>query len=193
MIKYSNRKAIMTQKQINRLYIEGEIRKVSDGNIQKFLFACIDKFPEYFWTVPASVRDYHPEDEREEGGLVLHVRRLCKLTDDIVRMYELNMWERDILLSSCILHDAFSRGIPPNVRKSSDQLHPIYPEIMFPYNAFADRYIKDRRIYDEIMECVVSHMGRFSVSQSLRSNKKLPMLFHMMDYISSRTYIRIEL
>lgn len=183
----------MELEQITRLYIEGEIRKVSDGNIQKFLFSAIDKFPDYFWTAPASIRDYHPEDEREPGGLVLHVRRLCKLTEDLVRMYELNLWEKDILIAACILHDAFARGIPPNVRHASDQLHPLYPEIMFPYNAFADRFIKDKRIYDEIMECVACHQGRFGPSNMLRSNRKLPTLFQLVDYIGSRTYIKIDL
>lgn len=178
---------------INKLLIEGEIRKITGADIQDFLFSAIEDFPEYFWEVPASRSKYHYPDEREKGGLVLHVRRLCKLTDDIVRMYELNKWERDVLLAACILHDSFSRGIPPNIKNASDALHPFYPELMFPYNAYADRYLKDERVYDEIMSCVASHSGRFSPIKSVISNKKLPTIFHMMDYIASRDYIKIEL
>lgn len=182
----------MTLKDINRLYIEGEIQKITNGEIKEFLLASINKFPEYFWEAPASVSKYHYPDEREKGGLVLHVRRLCKLVDDVVRMHALNYWERDILISACVLHDSFARGIPPNDGNSSDPLHPVYPEYMLPYNTFGDNYIKDRKVYDEIMECVSSHSGRFSPVSSLQSNRKLPMLFHMIDYIGSRDYIKIE-
>jgi hypothetical protein len=184
----------MELKEINKIFIEGEIRnKVTDAGIKDFLFAAINDFPDYFWTAPASRSKYHYPDERQEGGLVLHVRRMCKLTEDIVRMYELTLWEKDVLIAACILHDSFSRGIPPNVKNASDPLHPFYPEMMFPYNAYADRFIKDQRIYDEIMTCVASHMGRFSVVKSVVSNKKLPAMFHMIDYIASRTYVKIEI
>jgi hypothetical protein len=182
---------MMTLEQLNKLHIEGAIGKLSDGNIKKFLLSCIDMFPEYFWTVPASNSKYHPEDERKLGGLVLHVRRLCVLTEEVVRLHELNLWERDVLLASCILHDSYARGIPPNVKQASDPFHPSYPEFMFPFNAFADRYI-ERRVYEEIMECVSAHSGRWSTNKLLRSNKKLPMLFHMIDYIGSRENIIVK-
>lgn len=183
----------MDLKEVNKIFIEGEIRKISDAGVQDFMFAAIKDFPEYFWTVPASRSKYHYPDERQDGGLVLHVRRLCKLTDDVVRMYRLNLWEKDVLIAASILHDSFSRGIPPNVKNASDPMHPYYPEMMFPYNAYADRYIKDHRIYEEIMTCVASHMGQWSPIKSAVSNKKLPTIFHMMDYIASRDYIKVEL
>lgn len=183
----------MTQAEINKLYIQGEAAKISDKGLERFLLAAIDKFPDYFWTAPASVSKHHYSDERESGGLVLHTRRLCKLADDVARMQALNFWEKDVLISACILHDSFARGLPNDVKTHSDPLHPVYPELMFPYNAFADRYIKDRRVYDEIMLCVISHLGRFSFSETIKSSKKLPLLFQLIDYLGSRPYIKIEL
>lgn len=182
----------MTTEEISKVYIDGEIGKLSDGNIKKFLLSCTSRFPDYFWTAPASVSKYHPEDERKLGGLVLHVRRLCRLTEDVVRMHSLNMWERDVLLSAAILHDSFARGIPPAVKESSDPFHPVYVEYMFPFNAFADRYI-ERKVYDEIMECVASHSGRWSTNKILQSNRKLPVLFHTIDYLGSRSNIKIDI
>lgn len=184
---------MMTAAEINKLYIQGEAAKVSDKSLERFLLAAIDKFPDYFWTAPASISKHHPPDEREPGGLVLHTRRLCKLADDISRLHALNFWEKDVLIASCILHDSFARGLPNEVKTHSDPMHPLYPEFMFPYNAFADRYIKDKRIYDEIMLCVTSHLGRFSFSESMKSTKKLPLLFQLIDYVGSRDYIKIEL
>lgn len=182
----------MELKNISKLHIEGEINKLTDGNIKKFLISCVDRFPDYFWEAPASNNKYHQEDERSAGGLVLHVRRLIRLTEHMVRFHNLNAWERDVLLSACILHDCFARGIPPRDLKHSDPLHPVYVEYMFPFNADADRFI-ERRVYDEIMECVSSHQGRFGPNSMLISNRKLPMIFQLIDYIGSRKDIKIDL
>lgn len=178
--------------EINKTFIVEEIKKISNSNIQEFLIEALKEFPEYFWTSPASIDKYHYPDERNKGGLVLHIRRLCKLIESFVVMQELNMWERDVLLAAAIFHDSFCRGIPPDTKGYSDPFHPLYPAERFPYNGYADRFIKDKKIYDEIMECVVSHSGKYSVHPILQSKKKLAMLFHMVDYIASRDYIMIK-
>lgn len=169
-----------------------EIEKLSDEGNRRFLRDAMGRFPEYFWTAPASVRHFHPPDEREEGGLVLHVRRLCRLVEDVVYLRGLNNWERDVLLSTAILHDSFARGIPPNVSDYSDPLHPVYVEHMLPFTADAERFI-DRVRYEAIMECVVSHSARFSPLKSIQSEKKLPTLFQMVDFIGSRPHVEVKL
>jgi hypothetical protein len=175
----------------NKTFIEEEIKKVYSPKLQEFLRECVKDFPEYFWTAPASLEKYHYPDERVKGGLVLHVRRTCRLTETIVNFHELNMWERDVLLASCILHDSFARGVPPVVKGYSDPYHPIYPTERFPFNGYADRFI-DKKIYDEIMECVISHLGRFSLNQILNSKKKLATIFQLIDHVASRDFVRVD-
>lgn len=182
----------MSNIEINKLRIEQTIRNLTDVNLQKFLLAAMLDFPEYFWTAPASNTKYHYPDEREEGGLVLHVRRLAELTEVMVRFYDLNIWERDILLASCILHDSFSRGLPHKLGSGSVWEHPLYPRQRFPFNGYADRFIT-KNVYEEIMECVDSHMGRWSVSPLLHSKRKLPSIFQLIDHLGSRENIKIEL
>lgn len=182
MLEVDKRKALILK----------EIEKVRDEGNRRFLRDAIERFPEYYWTAPASVTHFHPPDEREEGGLVLHVRRLCKLVEDIVYMKGLNSWEQDVLLSAAILHDSFSKGLPPSVSEYSDPLHPIYVEHMFPFTADAERFL-DRPRYEAIMECVVSHSGRFSPIKSVMSEKKLPTLFQMVDFIGSRPHVEVKL
>jgi hypothetical protein len=177
----------------NKIFIEEEIKKLSNGDLQNFLREAVKDFPEYFWTAPASLEKYHYPDERKRGGIVLHVRRLIKLIESFVVMQELNVWERDVLLAAAILHDSFARGIPPATKGYSDPFHPLYPAERFPYNGYADRFIKDKKIYDEIMDCVVAHLGKYSVHPIMYSKKKLATLFHMADYIASRDYIKIEI
>lgn len=182
----------MDAKTINRIYVDGEIAKVSDNGLRRFLTSCVDRFPDYFWEAPASNVKHHPPDERKVGGLVLHVRRLVKLTEHMARFHRLNAWERDVLLAACVLHDGFARGIPPRELGCSDPLHAVYVPYMFPFNADADRFI-ERRVYEEIMECVASHQGPWAPTELLRSNRKLPMIFQMIDFIGSREDIAIEL
>jgi hypothetical protein len=73
----------------------------------------------------------------------------------------------------------------------SQPLHPLFVPIQFPFNGDADRFI-EKPIYDEIMECVVSHSGKFSVHPLLQSKKKLPSIFQLMDYLASREDIIIN-
>ena len=176
----------------NKTFIIEEIKKVTNKGLQSFLMETLQDFPDYFWTAPASLEKYHYPDERKKGGLVLHVRRLCKLTESIVNLEELNLWERDVLLASSILHDSFARGIPPTIKGYSDPFHPLYPGERFPFNGYADRFI-DKKIYDEIMDCVVSHSGRYSVHPILYSKKKLAKIFQTMDHLASRDYIKIDI
>lgn len=178
--------------EINKIRIDQEIDKVFDANLATFLRQAVLRFPDYFWTAPASNSKFHYPDEREQGGLVLHVRRLCRLVDDFVRLKDLNAWEKDVLIAACILHDSFSRGVPPNVANGSVPMHPLFPRQEIPFNTFADRYIT-RDVYEYIMECVESHLGIFSPSPLLHSKKKLPEIFQVIDHIGSRTNIKIEL
>lgn len=182
----------MTLADTNKLLIEQDIKRVKDGNVHDFLMASILRFPDYFWTTPASNGKHHHEDERKEGGLVLHVRRLCRLTQDFVRLYELNAWEHDVLIAACILHDSFARGVPPNTSNGSTPFHPLIPRQELPFNTFGDQYLP-KNVYDEIMECVESHSGPWSVSPLLLSKKKLPTIFQTIDHVGSRPHIKIEL
>jgi len=177
---------------INKIFLEREVQKVTDGNMQGFLLAAMGDFPYYFWEAPASVGQYHPKDERKAGGLVLHTRRVCKLVDIFVRFYDLTLWERDILLAASVLHDSFARGIPPKELGASDVMHPLYPLLQFPFNGYADRFI-DANNYAVLMECISSHSGPWSVNPLLRSNKKLPGIFQIIDYVASRENIEVKL
>jgi hypothetical protein len=177
----------------NKIFIEEEIKKLYNPSLQDFLREAVNDFPDYFWTAPASLEKYHFPDERKKGGLVLHVRRLVKVVNSFVDLQELNMWERDVLIASAILHDSFARGIPPYTKGYSDPFHPIYPSERFPFNGYADRFKLDKKIYDEIMDCVVSHLGRYSVNPIMYSKKKLATIFQFADYVASRDFIKIDL
>lgn len=183
----------MDKKKLNRILLEGDISNyITDSRFSNFIMACLDKFPSYFWICPSSNEKYHPVDERSEGGLVLHTRRVIRMCLHFSEMYGLNLWQTDVLICAAILHDSFARGLPESAKNSSDPFHPLYPEYRLPFNGFADRYI-EKKEYVEIMLCVAGHMGRFGVNDLLIVDKLLPRLFHEIDFITSRENVIVNL
>lgn len=170
-----------------QLILEGELQRLTDLRFRDYALACMKDFPKYFWTAPASgTGKYHPEDENTEGGLVLHTRRVMRLCDHLSMLHALNYIERDILLVAALLHDSYAKGLNINTKNTTtDPFHPLYVPQRFPFMGFSDKYI-DEKEYDEIMLAVVSHSGRYSVTKSLNSDKKIPKILQVADYISSR-------
>ena len=175
-----------------KVLLKNEVEEnVFDNNVKSFLNDALEHFPDYFWTAPSSNGKYHPQDEHTRGGLVLHTMRVAKVSLDMVRPYSLNQWESDVIFSAALLHDSFARGVPPRDIQASDDFHPLYPRQQFPFIPFANRYL-NLATYDAIMECVESHQGKWSVTPSVVSNKKLPTILQVVDYICSRTYVHVE-
>lgn len=170
------------------------LSKLHDESNKKFLELCMEDFPNYFWIAPSSgTGKYHPEDEFAEGGLVLHTRRVIKIAEDLCTMYELSYYERDVLLVAATLHDSWSKGLDSDtINYMSDSFHPLYPAQMFPFNGYSAQFIPERT-WEDIMGCVVSHMGRWSVNKWLNIDKKLPNLLKIADYMASRRHIKVEL
>lgn len=173
--------------------MEHELEYFTDGNIAQFIKNCVGDFPAYFWTAPASgTGKYHDEEDNGEGGLVKHTRRVIRLVEELANLNGLSYWETDVLRAAAILHDAFCKGLNGSTDNIlTDVFHPLYVRFSFPFVGYADRFIEERT-YDEIMLCVESHSGRWSVSKLLYSDKKLPKIFQTADYIGSRRNIRVS-
>jgi hypothetical protein len=171
-----------------------ELSKFTDGGIKRFVQNCLEDFPDYFWTAPASgTGKFHDEEENGEGGLVVHTKRVLKVVDELGLFYALNYWEMDILYAASILHDSWSKGLMSDTdRTATDVFHPLYVQHRFPYLGYAAKYT-DERTYDEIMLCVSSHSARWSVAKQLNVDKKLPNIFKLADYIASRKSIKVKL
>ena len=70
-----------------------------------------DHCPDYFWTIPASVRGHHPPICRTRGGLVHHVKLAVAFADGFNDM--LCIQDEAIcsqIISAVLLHDMLKRG-----------------------------------------------------------------------------------
>jgi hypothetical protein len=177
-----------------RLLLEGELKRLTDMRFRDYSLACIEEFPKYFWTAPASgTGKFHPEDENTEGGLVTHTRRVIRMCEHLSVLHSLNYIEKDVLLTAALLHDSYAKGLNSHSKNTStDPYHPLYVPQKFPYMGFSDKYIEEKE-YDEIMLAVVSHSGRYSVTKSLNSDKKIPKILQVADYLASRRDITLTL
>ena len=60
---------------------EEELMMIRDEGLRAFVPSVLDRLPNYFWHIPASVVGFHdhPEDN-DLGGLVSHCRRVARMT-----------------------------------------------------------------------------------------------------------------
>lgn len=102
-----------------------EINLIQEESIRDFVRSVLLKSGT-FWTIPASFSSkYHPSDEHDSGGNVLHTKRVTRIANTIVDSYSLTQEERDMILAACLLHD-ITKGILSEDASSFnyDPMHP---------------------------------------------------------------------
>ncbi len=88
------------------MYLEDEISHIDDDNLRVAVATCVEDRWDKMKILPASTSGkYHPPEERGPGGMVLHIRRMCNLAIQLDRHLALSMYEKDLLIAGCILHD----------------------------------------------------------------------------------------
>ena len=169
--------------------LEKEVDLIKDPEIKVFVYKCIDKAPSYFWKVPSSsTGKYHPEDERGEGGSVLHTRRAVKVADDLCRNFNINGSERDCVLAAAIMHDFCKNGYPNDTNHTADGHGNLWVNIL---NQVAIKdLIINSNIIKTISRLIACHMGRFDIPFIIAEDK-LGLIIQIADYVVSREYIKV--
>lgn len=92
---------------------EKYLKMIKDESIRNFTEFVISKFPEYFWTIPASTSgNRHGKYE----SLVDHVLGCLKIAEKVIEQFDKH-WtnnQNDQLLSALIFHDGWRCGEPGN-------------------------------------------------------------------------------
>jgi len=170
--------------------LEKEVGLIKDPEIRDFVRKCIGKAPSYFWTIPSSsTGKYHPEDERGEGGSVLHTRRMVKVSDDLCRNFNINNTERDCVLAAAIMHDFCKNGYPNDLEHTVTGHGSLWINIVAEFMK-SDQIINSRFI-PTIGRLIGCHMGKWDVPFIMAEDKSL-MIIQVADYIASREYVKVE-
>ena len=176
------------------------IAMIHSEYIKGIVYAVLGKAQREFFTAPSSSSGkYHPEDEINEGGLVLHTLRVVKMADELAGLpwnWEVLQIENysgyDVLIASAILHDCCKSG-KGNWGKHTVAEHPLLAaELVL-------EVCGKNRITRGIANTIASHMG---CSHKDRDWNKagLPVpktlcqkLLHEADYLASRKAFSITI
>lgn len=176
-----------------------EIRQIESESIQSFVRAVLLN-TDIFWLIPSSFSSqYHPPDEHNDGGNVLHTKRVFRVTKLLADSYGYSGIERDIILAAAIIHDV-TKGVAWD-----DEGEPNY-DPMHPYTV--DKFVRQINKVDEIrgmdgasstleinsetlgkiLRCVRCHMGPWSAIPETVPQTMPETILHFADLISSELH-----
>ena len=171
-----------------------ELRQIEDDNIREFTKSALDKAPAYFWLVPSSsTGKYHPAQSNGTGGLVRHTRSATYFAGILCRAYNLEGREKDIVISSVILHDIVKYGLV--MEKYTTKTHDrdgagFLAKLAIDFEGIAKKDVS------EICNAVAYHTGRWT---SHNRAKKFPeeyataeLIVHLADMCSAGKEVNLE-
>ena len=86
---------------------------IHDPTLKAMVKEGLKTVPKQFYSAPSSsTGQFHPADEINKGGLVLHTCRVVETAQHLADYYEISPKERDIVTAALILHDSCKGGKP---------------------------------------------------------------------------------
>jgi hypothetical protein len=96
-----------------RLEFEKTIESIHDAQLRAFVKRAVEHAPPEFFVAPSSSSgNYHPADEMNPGGLLVHTVRDVKMGRILARYFNLSQKETDEISAALLLHDIQKGGIP---------------------------------------------------------------------------------
>ena len=93
--------------------LEQATAQITDPALRTLVQTSLSTVPKEFYEAPSSSSSrYHPADEINVGGLVLHTCRVVAMAQHVGDYYGVTPKERDILTAGLILHDSCKGGEP---------------------------------------------------------------------------------
>lgn len=91
--------------------LEQAVSMIGDPALKQLAKLGLETAPKLFYTAPSSSSGrYHPADEINDGGLVLHTARVVSMANHLADYYGVSSKERDLLTTALILHDSRKGG-----------------------------------------------------------------------------------
>ncbi len=159
---------------------------IRDKDLRELVRKVVSELPEAYWKREAS-KVYHPQDERGEGGNLLHTLRVIKIADRILDTTNFGSLERDIIKAGSILHDGNRHGEDGASRVTVKE-HPILI-----------RKLVESKVepgipgISELLEVLEKHMGKFQNPSYPVESISLSDVVHIADYLASQTDIDVRI
>lgn len=181
-----------------------EIDLISNEDIKSFVRSILLKC-DSFWEIPASFSGrHHPYDEHNNGGNVLHTKRVVRIANFLCNSYGLVDEEKDPILAACLLHD-ITKGKPISNDPDSFEYDPMHP---YTVSKFIDKcrtldkeYANDtvsstlfvtEDVVQSILRLVRCHLGPWSPVPETYPITYMDYIVHISDYVASNLHSIIE-
>lgn len=172
------------------------LEKIQNPIIKTFVKKAIDNAqPEFFTAPSSSTGQYHPADEINEGGLLLHTIRDVIMGEMLTKYFKISDTKKDEILASLILHDIQKGGIPWKhidkfVNGAPSGSDPAHGKIAADWLVQFEE--KNNLAYKQVEKMVERHMGR-SNSPCPTSPKNIEeQIVSYADYLASRDNIYMK-
>lgn len=168
-----------------------ELLCIHDKQVRRFTEKMIERFPSYFFKIPASsTGKYHPLYALGEGGLVRHTKAAVRIAIELFRMedYDFKPYLKDLIISSLILHDGFKNGLKNSGFTVTE--HPLVcSEFIRGHSDFEDR--------DIVRHLIETHMGQWTKDNTGKEILRKPQseaqkFIHLCDYLASRRCLEVK-
>jgi hypothetical protein len=180
-----------------------EINYIKDESIKSFVRSILLRAGN-FWTIPSSFSGkYHPADEHNEGGNVLHTKRVVHAAKVLSDSYSLSDEDRDTVYAACLLHDV-TKGIKLEGETSFhyDPLHPYtvvnlvkkcqQEDKNFARESESSTLFLSEELVQSILRLVRCHLGPWSPVPETYPITYLDMIVHMADNIASKLHYIVD-
>ena len=176
-----------------------EINYIKDESIKSFVRSILLRAGN-FWTIPSSFSGkYHPADEHNEGGNVLHTKRVVHAAKVLSDSYSLSDEDRDTVYAASLLHDV-TKGIKLEGETSFhyDPLHPYtvvnlvkkcqQEDKNFARESESSTLFLSEELVQSILRLVRCHLGPWSPVPETYPITYLDMIVHMADNVASKLH-----
>jgi len=161
---------------------EEELSRIQDEEIRQLTKECLDNAPPHFWYRPASsTGKYHAPEENEQGGLVIHTKRVCQVGEILIASWW-NPVNESVIRSACILHDVCKYGEGYSASRYTLNNHPQLGGQFI--RIIADNKYNMQKV-DAIANAVISHMGKWGAGHD-SSDESL--IVHLADLLATELY-----
>lgn len=180
-----------------------EIDMISDSNIKSFVKSILLR-AEGFWKIPSSFSGkYHPSDEHNEGGNVLHTKRVIRAAKVISESYSLTREEKDLVYAACLLHDV-TKGVLDKDKGffHYDSMHPYTVgkfvekcqehDKKYAGEAQSSTLFVSEDVIQSILRLIRCHLGPWSPVPETVPITYLDIIVHLSDNIASKLHYLVD-
>ena len=180
-----------------------EINYIKDESIKSFVRSILLRATS-FWVIPSSFSGkYHPMDEHNSGGNMLHTKRVVRAAKILSDSYSLSDEDRDVVYAATILHD-ITKGIKLDGEKSFhyDPMHPYtvgsfvkkcqQEDTSFASENQSSTLFVSEDTVQSILRLVRCHLGPWSPIPETYPITYLDMIVHMADNIAAKVHYIVD-